>query len=92
MDENGELQMDNKIKAELLNKFFQSVFTIEDTTQGISIFPPRTDQAIHFYTPVKIRAYYGIPLFVRPSTPRTITSLTCCRIIATAPKYHMHNG
>ena len=26
MDENGELQMDNKIKAELLNKFFQSVF------------------------------------------------------------------
>jgi hypothetical protein len=32
MDENGELQMDNKIKAELLNKFFQSVFTIEDTT------------------------------------------------------------
>jgi hypothetical protein len=37
--------------------------------------------AIHFYTPVKIRAYYGIPLFVRPSTPRTITSLTCCRTI-----------
>jgi hypothetical protein len=33
--------------------------------------------AIHFYTPVKIRAYYDIPLFVRPSTPRTITSLTC---------------
>ena len=25
MDENGEVQMDNKIKAELLNKFFQSV-------------------------------------------------------------------
>jgi hypothetical protein len=23
--------------------------------------------AIHFYTPVKIRAQYGIPLFVRPS-------------------------
>jgi hypothetical protein len=33
--------------------------------------------AIHFYTPVKIRAYYGIPLFVRPPTPRTMTSLTC---------------
>ena len=29
--------------------------------------------AIHFYTPVKIRAYYGIPLFVRPSTPRTVS-------------------
>jgi hypothetical protein len=26
MDEKGELQMDYKIKAELLNKFFQSVF------------------------------------------------------------------
>jgi hypothetical protein len=25
----------------------------------------------------QIRVYYGIPLFVRPSTPRTITSLTC---------------
>ena len=37
MDENGELQTDNKIKVELLNKFFQSVFTIEDTTQGIPI-------------------------------------------------------
>jgi hypothetical protein len=36
----------NKIKAELLNKFFQSVFTIEDTTQGIPIFPPRTDQKL----------------------------------------------
>jgi hypothetical protein len=23
--------------------------------------------AIHFFTPVKIRAQYGIPLFVRPS-------------------------
>ena len=46
MDENGEVQMDNKIKAELLNKFFQSVFTIEDTTQGIPIFPPRTDQKL----------------------------------------------
>lgn len=44
MDENGEVQMDNKIKAELLNTFFQGVFTIEDTTQGIPIFPPRTDQ------------------------------------------------
>ena len=30
---------------------------------------------IHFYTPVNIRAYYGIPLFVCSSTPRTITSL-----------------
>jgi hypothetical protein len=46
IDENGEVQMDNKIKAELLNKFFQSVFTIEDTTQGIPIFPPRTDQKL----------------------------------------------
>ena len=46
MDENGELQTDNKIKVELLNKFFQSVFTIEDTTQGIPIFPPRTDQKL----------------------------------------------
>ena len=31
MDENGEVQMNNKIKAELLNKFFKSVFTIEVT-------------------------------------------------------------
>jgi hypothetical protein len=46
MDENGEVQMDNKIKAELLNKFFQSVFTIEDITQGIPIFPPRTNQKL----------------------------------------------
>ena len=46
MDENGEVQMNNKIKAELLNKFFQSIFTIEGTTQGISIFPPRTDQKL----------------------------------------------
>jgi hypothetical protein len=46
MDENEELQMDNKIKAELLNKFFQSIFTIEGTTQGISIFPQRTDQKL----------------------------------------------
>jgi hypothetical protein len=46
MDENGELQMNNKIKAELLNTFFQNVFTIEDTTQGIPIFPPRTDQKL----------------------------------------------
>ena len=45
-DENGEVQMDNKIKAELLNKFFQSVFTIEDITQGIPIFPPRTNQKL----------------------------------------------
>jgi hypothetical protein len=29
-----------------LNKFFPSVFTIEDTTQGIPIFPPRTDQKL----------------------------------------------
>jgi hypothetical protein len=30
----------------LLNTFFQNVFTIEDTTQGIPIFPPRTDQKL----------------------------------------------
>ena len=29
MGENGEVQMNNKIKAELLNKFFQSVFAME---------------------------------------------------------------
>jgi hypothetical protein len=26
MDKNGELQMDNKIKAELLNTFFQCIY------------------------------------------------------------------
>jgi membrane-associated HD superfamily phosphohydrolase len=46
MDENGEVQMNNKIKVELLNKFFQSVLTTEDTTQGIPIFPSRTDQKL----------------------------------------------
>jgi hypothetical protein len=34
------------LKVEMLNKFFQSVFTIEDTTPGIPIFPPRTDHLL----------------------------------------------
>jgi hypothetical protein len=37
MDENGEVQMNNKIKAKLLNKFFQSIFTIEDTNCSYSM-------------------------------------------------------
>ena len=35
MDENGEIHTDDKKKAELLNNFFKSVFTNEDSTQGI---------------------------------------------------------
>jgi hypothetical protein len=66
MDENGELQTDNKIKAELPNKFFQSVFTIEDTTQGIPIFPPRTDQKLDNWSPAVLVLSYvkGLHLLV----------------------------
>lgn len=39
MDENREIHTDDKEKAELLNNFFKSVFTNEDSTQGIPPFP-----------------------------------------------------
>lgn len=43
MDENIEIHTDNKEKAELLNNFFKSVFTNEDSTQGIPSFPARSN-------------------------------------------------
>jgi hypothetical protein len=42
--------------------------------------------AVHLYTPVKIRTYYGIPLFVRPSTPRTYV-LPNCRLEITKKSF-----
>lgn len=40
-DDEGNIHLDNKEKAELLNNFFQSVFTIEDNSQEITDFPKK---------------------------------------------------
>ena len=48
MDENGEVQMDNKIKAELLIIFFQCIYNWRHYSghSNISTFPPRTNQKL----------------------------------------------
>ena len=43
IDDNGDVHTDNECKAELLNKFFQSVFTIEPENDSLPAFNPRTD-------------------------------------------------
>jgi hypothetical protein len=43
IDDNGEIQTENKCKAELLNAFFQSVFTNEPEKDIIPTFNSRTD-------------------------------------------------
>ena len=43
IDDNGEIHTENKCKAELLNAFFQSVFTNEPEKDTIPTFNSRTD-------------------------------------------------
>ena len=44
-DSNGQVKTDNLEKAEILNKFFVSVFTKESLT-NLSDFPVRTDKPL----------------------------------------------
>jgi len=43
IDDKGEIHTENKCKAELLNAFFQSVFTNETKNDTIPTFNSRTD-------------------------------------------------
>ena len=46
IDENGELHTEDKIKAELMNDFFQSVFTVESDRQNAPTLHQRTNEII----------------------------------------------
>ena len=46
IDEHGEINTDDRIKAELMNKFVQSVFTVEVDSQNAPTLDQRTDEKL----------------------------------------------
>ena len=46
IDEQGEINTDDRIKAELMNNFVQSVFTVEVDSQNAPTLDQRTDEKL----------------------------------------------
>ena len=46
IDEKAEINTDDRIKAELINNFFQSIFTVEVDSQNAPTLDQRTDERL----------------------------------------------